>query len=165
MCKSGTGTLNYLTAYRYRLPGNQPGQLNRLLVTRYIRPANRDQIPYKQGLYAPDEPLKVPAGQVFDIGLEIITDHPVDHLAITDQLPAGFEAVDTSFQTAIASLQAQQDSWQIGYQQIYRDKVVATRSLRYNSKLRFFARQLCQTRHSTCVSVRLNLSRMSLGGY
>ena len=26
---------------------------------------------------------------------------------------------------AIASLQAQQDSWQIGYQQIYRDKVVA----------------------------------------
>jgi uncharacterized protein YfaS (alpha-2-macroglobulin family) len=123
--KSGTGTLHYLTAYRYRLTGNQPGQLNGLRVTRYLRRANQDQVLYKQGLYAPDEPLKVPAGQVFDIGLEIITDHPVDHLAITDPLPAGLEAVDTSFQTAIASLQAQQDSWQIGYQQIYRDKVVA----------------------------------------
>jgi hypothetical protein len=123
--KSGPGTLHYLTAYRYRLTGNQPGQLNGLRVTRYIRPANIDKVLYKQGLSAPNQPVKMPAGYIFDIGLEIITDHPVDHLAITDPLPAGLEAVDTSFQTSIASLPAQPDSWEIGYQQIYRDKVVA----------------------------------------
>ena len=123
--KSGSGTLHYLTAYRYRLTDSQPGKLNGLRVTRYIRPANQEQVLYKQGLYAPKKPFKVPAGEVFDIGLEIITDHPVNHVAITDPLPAGFEAVDTSFQTSIASLPAQEDSWEIGYQQIYRDKVVA----------------------------------------
>lgn len=123
--KSGTGTLHYLTAYKYRLTGSQPGKLNGLRVSRYLRPANQEQVLYKQGLYAPKEPLKVAPGQVFDVGLEIITDHPVEHVAITDPLPAGFEAVDTSFQTSLQSLPAQQDSWQIGYQQIYRDKVVA----------------------------------------
>jgi alpha-2-macroglobulin len=44
---------------------------------------------------------------------------------ITDPLPAGFEAVDTSFQTATPYFQAQQDSWQINYQTIYRDRIVA----------------------------------------
>ena len=123
--KSGTGNLHYLTAYRYRLQGKQPGKLNGLRVTRYIRPANHDKVLYKQGLHSPDDSIKMPAGQVFDVGLEIITDHQVEHLVITDPLPAGLEAVDTSFQTSIASLPAQEDSWQIGYQQIYRDKVAA----------------------------------------
>jgi hypothetical protein len=123
--KSGTGTLHYLTAYKYRLTGSQPGKLNGLRVSRYIRSANQEQVLYQQGLYAPKEALKVAPGKVFDIGLEIITDHPVEHVAITDPLPAGFEAVDTSFQTSISSLPAQQDSWEIGYQQIYKDKVVA----------------------------------------
>ncbi|MGK7874581.1 MAG: alpha-2-macroglobulin [Xenococcaceae cyanobacterium] len=123
--KSGKGTLHYLTAYRYRVQGNQPGRLSGLRVIRYIRPANQEKVLRKINIYASDEPLTVPAGQVFDIGLEIITDHPVDHVVITDPLPAGFEAVDTSFQTATSSLQAQQDSWEIGYQKIYRDRVVA----------------------------------------
>ncbi len=123
--KSGKGTLHYLTAYRYRLQGNQPGRLNGLRVIRYIRPANQEKVLRKINIYASDEPLTVPAGQVFDIGLEIITDRRVDHLVIRDPLPAGFEAVDTSFQTATSHFQAQQDSWQIGYQKIYRDRVVA----------------------------------------
>jgi uncharacterized protein YfaS (alpha-2-macroglobulin family) len=62
---------------------------------------------------------------VFDIGLEVITDHPVNHVVITDPLPAGFEAVDTRFQTSTPYFQPQNDSWQIAYQTIHRDRVVA----------------------------------------
>ena len=123
--KSGRGMLHYLLAYRYRLQGEQPGRLNGLRVTREIRPANGTEALRRIGLYAPPEPLTVPVGQVFDIGLEIISDRPVDRVVITDPLPAGFEAVDTSFQTATPYFQPQQDSWEIGYQTIYRDRVVA----------------------------------------
>ncbi len=122
--KSGQGILHYLVAYRYRLPGNQPGRLNGLRVTRTLRPANQEKVLYKAALFAPD-PLTVPVGQVYDIGLEIITDHPVDHVVITDPLPAGFEAVDNSFQTATRYFQAKSDSWQVGYRRIYHDRVVA----------------------------------------
>ncbi|AFY86891.1 alpha-2-macroglobulin family protein [Chroococcidiopsis thermalis] len=123
--KSGRGMLHYLLAYRYRLQGEQPGRLNGLRITREIRPANETKALRRIGLYAPTEPLTVPVGQVFDIGLEIISDRPVDRVVITDPLPAGFEAVDTSFQTATPYFQPQQDSWEIGYQTIYRDRVVA----------------------------------------
>ncbi|PSB25773.1 alpha-2-macroglobulin family protein [Stenomitos frigidus] len=122
--KTGQGILHYLVVYRYRLQGNQPGKLNGLRVTRTIRPANEDKVLYKTGLVAP-EPLTVPIGQVYDIGLEIITDHPVDHVVLTDPLPAGFEAVDNSFQTTTPYFKAQGDSWQLGYQTIYHDRVVA----------------------------------------
>jgi uncharacterized protein YfaS (alpha-2-macroglobulin family) len=123
--KSGQGNLHYLTAYRYRLTGNQPGRLNGLRVIRYIRPANQAQVLRAIDLYAPDEPFTVPPGQVFDIGLEMISDHPIHHLIVNDPLPAGFEAVDTSFQTSTSYFQAQQDSWEINYQKIHKDKVVA----------------------------------------
>ncbi|WP_367142205.1 alpha-2-macroglobulin [Moorena sp. SIO1F2] len=123
--KSGSGTLHYLTSYRYRLQGNQPGRFNGLRVNKTIRPANQEKVLRKIGLYALKDPLTVPAGQVFDIGVEVITDHPVDHVVIEDPLPAGLEAVDTSFQTATPYFQAQQDSWQIDYQKIHRDRIVA----------------------------------------
>lgn len=123
--KSGEGTLNYLIAYRYRLPENQQGRLNGLRVTRYIRPANQQNILEKLGLYAPDKPITLPVGKIFDLDLEIITDHPINNLIINDSLPAGLEAIDSSFQTSSSYLKEQEDSWQIGYQQIYKDKVVA----------------------------------------
>jgi uncharacterized protein YfaS (alpha-2-macroglobulin family) len=123
--KSGQGNLHYFVEYNYRLTGNQPGRFNGLRVDRTIRPAGSDMVLGSMGLSTPEEPLQVPAGEVFDIGLEIITDHPVDHLVITDPLPAGFEAVDTSFETATKAVQAQQDSWQISYQTIYKDRVMA----------------------------------------
>jgi alpha-2-macroglobulin len=123
--KTGQGTLHYLVAYRYRLQGNQAGRFNGLRVTREIRPVNQDKVLQKVGLYNMDKPLTVAAGQVFDIGLEIITDRPVNHLAITDPLPAGFEAVDESFQTATSALQAKADAWQLGFKTIHRDRVVA----------------------------------------
>jgi alpha-2-macroglobulin len=125
LSKSGQGQLHYLVAYSYRLAGNQPGALNGLRITRFIRPANSDQVLAKMGLNAPQDPLTLGAGQVFDIGLEIITDHPVDHVVITDELPAGLEAVDTSFKTSTPYFEAMDDSWEIDYQTIYKDRVVA----------------------------------------
>ncbi len=123
--KSGNGTLHYLVAYRYRLQGNQPGRFNGLRVAREIRPASEEKLLQRIGLSADGKPLTVNAGQVFDIGLEIVADRPVDRVVITDNLPAGFEAVDASFQTSTQAVQAQASSWQIGYQTIYRDRVVA----------------------------------------
>jgi hypothetical protein len=123
--KSSQGTLRYLIAYRYRLPGNQPGRYNGLRVTREIRSLNEEKVLQKTGLYALDKPLTLETGQVFDIGLEVIADHPVEHVAIADPLPAGFEAVDESFQTATSALQAPTDSWELGFRTIYRDRIVA----------------------------------------
>ncbi|KJH72830.1 alpha-2-macroglobulin family protein [Aliterella atlantica] len=123
--KSGQGLLHYLVAYRYRLQGNQSGALNGLRVVREIRAANEEKLLQRYGLYANDEPFKVSSGQVFDIGLEITTDHEVNNVIITDPIPAGFEAVDTSFQTATPYFQASQDSWEIDYQTIYSDRIVA----------------------------------------
>ncbi len=122
--KSGSGMLHYLVSYRYRLQGNQPGRFSGLRVTRTIRPANQDKVVFRTGLYAPD-PLKVSAGEVYDVGLEIITDHPVNHVVITDPLPAGFEAVDNTFQTTTPYFEARGDSWQLAYQTIYKDRIVA----------------------------------------
>ncbi|GAB1539765.1 hypothetical protein NUACC21_24320 [Scytonema sp. NUACC21] len=123
--KSGQGTLHYLVAYRYRLQGNQPGRFNGLRVTRQISPVGQDKVLQKVGLYDKGKPLTVATGQVFDIGLEVITDRPVNHLAITDPLPAGFEAVDASFQSTTSALQAKADAWQLGFKTIYRDRIVA----------------------------------------
>ncbi|HLW38698.1 MAG TPA: alpha-2-macroglobulin family protein, partial [Candidatus Eremiobacteraceae bacterium] len=87
LSKSGRGDLHYLAEYSYRLAGNLPGILNGLRVTRQIRPANDPKLIAKMGLNAPNDPLTLAPAQVFDIGLEIIADHPVDHVVISDQLP------------------------------------------------------------------------------
>ncbi|MBV5261251.1 alpha-2-macroglobulin family protein [Synechococcus moorigangaii CMS01] len=123
--KDGDGKLHYLSEFNYRLVGSQPGKLNGLRITRYIRPANQTEVARQYGLYDLKEPFAVQAGQVFDVGLEVIIDHPVDHVLISDPLPAGLEAIDTDFQTATTYYQPQQDAWQLSYQQIYQDKVVA----------------------------------------
>lgn len=123
--KSGKGTLHYIATYNYRLQGNQPGRFNGLRVTREISKVNEEKVLQKTGLYAFDKPLTLTSGQVFDIGLEIIADRPVQHLVIKDPLPAGLEAVDASFQTATAALQAKADSWQLGFKTIYRDRIIA----------------------------------------
>ena len=92
-------------------------------IVREIRAANSNSLLRRFGLYD-TKPLKVSSG-LFDIGLEITTDHPVNNIVITDPIPAGFEAVDTSFQTATPYLQAGQDSWEIDYKNIYSDRLVA----------------------------------------
>ncbi|MDX2100169.1 MAG: alpha-2-macroglobulin [Leptolyngbyaceae cyanobacterium bins.59] len=123
--KSGQGTLHYQVAYRYRLAGNPPGRFNGLRVVREIRSANETNVLRRFGMYPSDEALTVNPGEVFEISLEVTTDHPVDHVVMTDPLPAGLEAVDTTFQTSTPALRARSDSWEIDYQTIHRDRVVA----------------------------------------
>jgi alpha-2-macroglobulin len=123
--KTGKGTLHYLTAYRYQPQGDQPGRFNGLRITRTVKPANQNKVLQRTGLTPPTQPLSLNVGEVFDIGLEVIADHPIDHVVITDPLPAGFEAVDTTFQTSTPYFQSKGDAWQIDYQTIYKDKIVA----------------------------------------
>lgn len=123
--KSGQGILHYLTAYRYRLEGNPPGRFNGLRITRLIHPANQTETVMQMGLQPIEKSWTVKPGQVFDVELEVAIDHPIDHLVITDPLPAGLEAVDSSFQTSTPYFQAKADSWEIDYQTIYRDRIFA----------------------------------------
>jgi alpha-2-macroglobulin len=123
--KTGTGALHYFVAYSYALGGPQPGIIAGLRIIRYVRPANGTTVLWESGLSAPSAPLSLNVGQVYDVELEVIADHPVDQVVITDPLPAGFEAVDASFQTSTQFFQAATDSWQLDYQAIYRDRVVA----------------------------------------
>lgn len=123
--KSGQGKLHYLINYHYRPQGNHQGRFNGLRITREINRINEQQSLQKIGLYTPKQPFTSKIGQVYDIGLEIITDHPVNNLIIKDPLPAGFEAIDQSFQTATAAFKAKNDTWELGYKQIYHDRIMA----------------------------------------
>jgi alpha-2-macroglobulin len=123
--KSGEGILHYLMAYRYQPQGVQPGRLNGLRVTHILRPINQNAKVQRIGLTPLPQPIALNAGELFEVGVEVITDHPVDHLVITDPLPAGLEAVDTTFQTNSAYFQSRGDSWQLNYQKVYKDRVVA----------------------------------------
>jgi hypothetical protein len=125
LSKSGSGTLHFVVNYTYALEGPQPGALGGLRVTRYVRGANDTHVITQMGLLKPGAPVSLTAGNVFDIALEVIADHPVDHVLMTDELPAGLEAVDASFQTSNPYFRAASDSWQIDYQTIYKDRVVA----------------------------------------
>ncbi|MGB3405257.1 MAG: Ig-like domain-containing protein [Microcoleaceae cyanobacterium] len=116
---------NYLIAFNYRLQGNQPGRFNGLRVDRNVRLANDNQVLESMGLSPTETPFQVLPGQVFDIGLELIVDHRVNHVMITDPLPAGMEAIDSSFKNSNQALQAQADSWEIDYQTIYKDRIFA----------------------------------------
>ena len=123
--RTGNGTLHYLLSYTYTLPANAPGRLEGLRVRRTIRPANRSSAIARMDIAPQAQPLDVPAGNVYDVDVQVIADHPVDRVVITDPLPAGFEALDSSFQTTAAYYQPLADDWRIDYQQIYRDRVTA----------------------------------------
>jgi hypothetical protein len=123
--KTGSGTLHYNVAYTYSLGSHAPGRLAGLRVIREVRPANVQTVIASMDIAAPAQRLSFAAGAAYDIGVRVITDHPVDRVTISDPLPAGFEALDTSFQTTAAYYQPLADAWQIDYQQIYSDRVVA----------------------------------------
>jgi uncharacterized protein YfaS (alpha-2-macroglobulin family) len=124
LSKNGAGTLHYVVSYEYRPVNGNPGVINGIRVLREIRPANKASVLASIGMSIPSPPLELPAGNVFDIGLQIITDHAVDHVLIDDPLPAGFEAVDTSFATSTPYFQST-SAWEIDYQTIARDQVTA----------------------------------------
>ncbi|HET9095085.1 MAG TPA: Ig-like domain-containing protein [Candidatus Baltobacteraceae bacterium] len=123
--KSGAGTLHYLLSYTYALAPDSPGRLAGLRVRRTVRPANVRTALATIDIAPQADPLTFPAGNVYDMAVQVVVDHPVDRVVITDPLPAGFEALDTSFQTSAAYYQPLSDDWQIDYQQIYRDRVTA----------------------------------------
>jgi hypothetical protein len=125
------GKAHYTLLYTYPVPLDAPGQL---AAFRIIRTVNEPSVGSAatsapalatMDLLAATAPVEVAAGRVFDIGVRTIVDHPVDRIVIEDPLPAGFEAVDTSFRTTLQAVVPQSDSWQIDATQIYRDRVIA----------------------------------------
>jgi uncharacterized protein YfaS (alpha-2-macroglobulin family) len=125
LSKTGTGTLHYAVTYRYRIAGPAPGRLSGLRITRIVRPASSTAVLATFGLAAPATSASLAAGGVYDIDLEIITDHPVERVTIADALPAGLEAVDTTFATTSTALGTPSTSWGIGDRQIHTDRIEA----------------------------------------
>ncbi len=123
--KRGNGTLHYVLSYAYSLGADSPGRLAGLRVRRTIRAVNEPTTLATVDIASQAQPLTFAPGNVYDIAVQVITDHPVDRVVITDPLPAGFEALDTSFQTTAAYYQPLSSDWRIDYQQIYRDRVTA----------------------------------------
>ncbi|HEY0614508.1 MAG TPA: hypothetical protein VGC96_07695, partial [Candidatus Elarobacter sp.] len=123
--KDGTGTLHYAVTYTYRLGSSAPGRLNGLRVTRVVRDANAAPLLASMGLVPPAAALSLPAAHVYDVELQIVSDHPVERVLITDPLPAGLEAVDTSFATSSKALKTPASDWKIGDQQIRTDRIEA----------------------------------------
>jgi alpha-2-macroglobulin len=124
------GTVHYLVLYTYPVPANAPGELAAFRVIRTLNDptvatSTKTAAPVATMDIATALPVSVAAGRVFDVGVRAIVDHPVDRLVIDDPLPAGFEAVDTTFRTALQAMIPQSNSWQIDTSQIYRDRVVA----------------------------------------
>jgi uncharacterized protein YfaS (alpha-2-macroglobulin family) len=125
------GNAHYTLLYTYPVPLDAPGQLAAFRIIRTVNEPSVGSIATSapalatMDLLAATAPLQVAAGRVFDIGVRTIVDRPVDRIVIEDPLPAGFEAVDTSFRTTLQAIVPQSDSWQIDATQIYRDRVVA----------------------------------------
>lgn len=119
------GVLHYTLTYRYNLPSDAPGALAGLRVIRIVRSPGATDVAARMDLAALGSPISLAPGHVFLVTLRIIADHPVDHVMITDPLPAGLEAVDSTFRTTPAALIPQSQSWAIDYQTIYSDRVQA----------------------------------------
>jgi uncharacterized protein YfaS (alpha-2-macroglobulin family) len=94
-------------------------------IDRKLHPVNNQSVLATIGFTATKAALTLPAGQVYDVELVIVADHPLDQVVITDPLPAGMEAVDSSFKTATPYFQPLASAWDIDYTEIYRDRVVA----------------------------------------
>jgi hypothetical protein len=126
MNKQGSGTLHYTVALRYPSPDSGPGAYSGIRIDRLVHPANDPSTLATFGLAAvAADATHLTSARVFEIEDRIVTDHALDNVIITDPLPAGLEAVDASFQTATRYFQAGADTWQIDYQQIYSDRVLA----------------------------------------
>lgn len=119
------GTLDYIMMITAPVPGDSPGAIAGLRITRTIK-ALGAKAPLATFDVSPLlTPLSVSAAQVYDIGLRIIVDRPLYRIAIEDPLPAGFEAIDSAFQTSPQAASEIADAWQIANRQIYADRVTA----------------------------------------
>ncbi|HEY9086204.1 MAG TPA: Ig-like domain-containing protein [Candidatus Tyrphobacter sp.] len=121
--RSSGGTLHYALLYSYPVRSDAPGQLAALRVIRTVQAVGESAPLISMDLAPISQPVSIDAGGLYDIGVRVIVDHPVDRLMIEDPLPAGFEAVDAALRTSSTAVTAQADSWQIEDQQIYADRV------------------------------------------
>lgn len=119
------GTLHYAVALWSALGAQAPGRLEGLRVVRDVRRANTADALATMDLAALGQPFDSAAGDMYDVGVRIITDHAVSNVAVSDPLPAGFEAVDTTFLTSTPYYQPLQSDWQLDYQEIHSDRVFA----------------------------------------
>lgn len=122
---SNGGAVHYTMLYTYDVPNDAPGMLSAFRVSREVRPVGATAPLASMDLAPVAAAIEVAAGRVFDVGVRVIVDHPVDRVVIEDPLPAGFEAVDAAFRTSTQSLVAASDNWEIGDRTIYKDRVMA----------------------------------------
>jgi alpha-2-macroglobulin len=127
---AASGIAHYAVLYTYPVAPNAPGQLAAFRVVRTVTDVSTAASSAGVATLAtmdlaPAAQVQLGAGRVFDVGVRAIVDHPVDRFVIEDPLPAGFEAVDTTFRTSLQALVPQSNSWEIDATQIYRDRVVA----------------------------------------
>ncbi|MEO9262673.1 MAG: alpha-2-macroglobulin family protein, partial [Candidatus Baltobacteraceae bacterium] len=123
--RSSGGRVHYTVLYTYAPASDAPGALSAFRVTRTLADVGAKTVRATMDLAPVAAPVAVDSGHVFDIGLRVAVDHAVDRLVLEDPLPAGFEAVDTAFQTSSKAVIAQSDSWQIDDRQIHKDRVTA----------------------------------------
>jgi hypothetical protein len=126
LSKSGEGRLHYLTAYRYRLPGNPPGRLQGLRVTRTVRPANQAEVLYQQGL-SPIADALIPRrwARCMILAWKSSPTIPSTMWSLPTRSPPDWKRSIRRSRPAPPTFQPQQDSWAIGYQQLGRARILA----------------------------------------
>lgn len=122
---ASAGTLHYVVQYTYPVPNDAPGQLTAFRVIRTIQNIGETTPLATMDLASITNPVDASAGRLYDIGIRIAVDHPVNNLVIEDPLPAGLEAVDQAFNTSPSAVLPQSDSWDLSFRTIYRDRVMA----------------------------------------
>jgi uncharacterized protein YfaS (alpha-2-macroglobulin family) len=122
---SSAGTLHYIVTYTYAVPNNSPGQLTAFRVIRTLNDVGGTMPIATMDLASITNPIGAKVGRLYDIGIRIAIDHPVDHLVIEDPLPAGFEAVDQAFATSPSAIVPESENWDLSFRTIYRDRVMA----------------------------------------
>jgi uncharacterized protein YfaS (alpha-2-macroglobulin family) len=121
---NGKGKVHYVVAYHYALQGNQPGVYAGIRLERIVHAVEDQGEIARFGLRLLNAPVELDAGHVFEIEDRITTDHPISGMLLTDPLPAGLQAVDTTFRTPTRAFEPSIDNWQIDYQRISHDRVM-----------------------------------------
>ncbi len=123
LSKSGKGTLHFVVGLRYGVLVDTPGIYNGIRIDRFVRAAGSAPVLASFGLATPSAP-SLSAAKVYDIEDRVTTDHALENVVVDDPLPGGLEAIDSSFAISTKYYEAAQSSWELDYQEIYRDHVL-----------------------------------------
>ncbi len=122
--KQGTGTLHYLVSYRYSPLAPAPGRDSGINVKRVLTEAGNDKPLAEWNESVPDKALILHAGQTYRVKLHVTLKQWSSHIAISDLLPAGLEAVDTRLVTSSQQYQTN-DDWSFSYKETADQRVDA----------------------------------------